>query len=314
MSDLNVTSCGISIYLPCSRLEYTQLWHWGNYIRSNDHEESPMTFITSWNALKWTWIRPLLRTGGEGLDCTDPAQVDRDCFPASHPQTSTLIEKSMKYRWSPWWPPSHSSCPLHCSPSLLSACFSDSIRIACRRRVGMRMLHCTQGISGMVQWAWSVSPVGQCVSVCGSGVLAWILCLHCNFQPSWPGEEREKNFPHLGTISVLALGCGFIHIKRSTMVARSSYGVQECDEARSGKPLNIWLKILTAFRWHCSGWHIRILEENADGFLLQTSIKGHTFLWLQSSHYVWAYWDIILRFPGWMIIYNDELDPLSFNV
>ncbi len=40
------------------------------------------------------------------------------------------------------------------------------IKIACRRRVGMRMPRCTLGISGMVQWTWSVSPVGQCVFVC----------------------------------------------------------------------------------------------------------------------------------------------------
>lgn len=213
MSDILWDSCLLSMF---SHLEYTQLSYWGNYIRSNDHEESPMAFIMSWNALKWTWIRPLLCTGEEGerkgrggwLGCTNPAQVERDCFPASHPRTSTLIENSMKYRWPPWWPPSHSSCPLHCSPSLLSACLSDSIRIACRRRVGMRMLHCTQGISGMVQWAWLVSPVGQCVSVCGSDVLAWVLCLYCSFQPSWPEEEREKNSPHSGTVSVLALGCG----------------------------------------------------------------------------------------------------------
>lgn len=66
-------------------------------------------------------------------------------------------------------PLSHSSCPLHCSPRPLLACLSDSIRIACRRRVGMRMPRCTQGISGMVQWTWSVSPVGQCVfGVCVS--------------------------------------------------------------------------------------------------------------------------------------------------
>lgn len=143
-------------------------------------------------------------------------------------------------------PLSHSSCPLHCSPRPLLACLSDSIRIACRRRVGMRMPRCTQGISGMVQWTWSVSPVGQCVfGVCVSdrdsierkeaqsnvldcykehvqredlrnnmyilvSVLAcFFLCLYsCNCKISWHGEKCEKNFPYVGTILVLALGCG----------------------------------------------------------------------------------------------------------
>lgn len=103
---------------------------------------------------------------GKGFNSTGQAwagQVDGDCSPTSHPWTLTLIERSMKYRWSLWWPPSHAPSPLHYS----SVCLLEwlEIKIACRRRVGMHMPRCTLGVSGTVQWTWSVSPVGQCAFV-----------------------------------------------------------------------------------------------------------------------------------------------------
>lgn len=108
-------------------------------------------------------------------------------------------------------------------------------KIACRRLVGMRMPHCTLGISGMVQWTqWSALSVNVCLCVwvrererVKRGVkLNWICrtvniwlqkneqskkqpkvyyeCLHitcvwsvCSHQISWQGTRRETWEKHV---------------------------------------------------------------------------------------------------------------------
>lgn len=109
-----------------SHLEYTQLSHWGNYIRSNDCQESPMASRSLRVEKREPKSDPYCvqaRRGREKVGGTGQAQadqVDRDCSPTSHPWTLTLIEKSMKNRWSLWWPPSLTLPVLSTVPHVLS--------------------------------------------------------------------------------------------------------------------------------------------------------------------------------------------------